>query len=356
MMEMMMGALMGGAGGMGMMLGGKGQKKGPKGAKGAQKGPKGPPPQAARARSRRDEEFEEEEDDYTDDFEDDDGDEEDEAGYFGIAVTRDQRIRKNMDRLYRLTDKFQELAAKIEETEDKLESFGVDVQELYESWELVEPDEAYDGIAEGMEEDEEEYEEDDYEEGFEGDGGAGGGGVIGHIDDLSDEELEALQSGELTLDDLGVGEAALDFDEDEEPADIRAESAQNPARLFPPGTTSGRGFKEVTRLGNAPWIARGKFASTSKQGIASPIGAFAAEARRSLLNSASRGTDEPVWVYQQTMGQKAIMYYVAIGEDVPAPLLQKWNQLPGYGQIKLVGTANGAASAHTGGSRSRRAV
>lgn len=340
-----MGALMGGGpGGLGMMLGGKGQK----GRKAG--GPKAQP----KARRQREPEEEPEGDP--------------ESGYFGIAITRDQRIRKNMDKLYRLVSKFEELAAEIEETEDKLASFGVDVEELYASWDYTEdPGEAYGGVMDDG--------ADGYGGDFEGDVGTheyeggsedAGGEVIGHIDDLSDEEIAALEAGELTLGDI-MGEAAvaplMDFDEDEafdEGDEGEPSFSVPPEKLFPIGTTSGRGFKDIQPVNSAPWIALAKYTTTSKQGIASPIGAFAAEARRSLLNNASRSTDDPVWVYQQNVGKgtKAIMYYVAVGEEVPPELIQKWNSLPGYGKVKLIGTANGAgaAGAHTIGPRGSRLV
>lgn len=300
----------------------------------------------------------------------------DEAGYFGIAITHDQRVRKNIDRLYRLVEKYEDVADKIEETERKLESLGVDVEDLYDSWDYIEdPDEAYDGVLD------------------EGDGDGydysmGGGTVIGHIDDLDDDELEALYSGELTA-------PLMDFDEEEEEEvvvqarapervvyarspepddedDLDDGPSIDPRSLFPQGTQSGRGFSSVTLLNSAPWVARAKYSMTSKN-IAAPISAFAPEARRSLANAASRKTDEPVWIYQQTLlpstrptkgdaGPRAITYYVAVGQPAPSAMISKWNALPGQGKVQLVATANGAAKpssagrAHTFHPRSSRAV
>ncbi|MBU3748749.1 MAG: hypothetical protein FGM36_15980, partial [Burkholderiaceae bacterium] len=82
MMEMMMGALMGGGpGGVGMLLGGKGKGKARKAAKQAARAPAPEP--------------------------DEDGGDEEAGAFRLVAVTKSQRIRKNMDKLYRALDEIE---------------------------------------------------------------------------------------------------------------------------------------------------------------------------------------------------------------------------------------------------------
>lgn len=159
MMEMMMGALMGGGpGGVGMLLGGKGKGKARKAAKRA-----APPPEP-----------------------EDDGEDDEEAGAFRlVAITKSQRVRKNMDKLYRALEEIEGLMADIDEMEGKLDSLGeVDVNELYESWGAGDTFSALAAWAQER-------------------AGASSvstsGFVVGHVDDLSDEEIEALQSGMLSV-------------------------------------------------------------------------------------------------------------------------------------------------------------
>lgn len=162
MMEMMMGALMGGGpGGVGMLLGGKGKGKARKAAKRAERAPAPEP----------------------DEGDEDGGDEE--AGAFRlVAVTKSQRIRKNMDKLYRALDEIEGLMGEIEEMESKLDALGdVDVNELYDSWNAGE---VFAALAAWAQE-------------RAGGGASSSGYVVGHVDDLSDEEIEALQSGALAF-------------------------------------------------------------------------------------------------------------------------------------------------------------
>lgn len=56
----------------------------------------------------------------------------DNVGYFGLALNSKQRIKKNTDKLARLHRKLLRVQQEIDATEDKLESLGVDVDDLYE--------------------------------------------------------------------------------------------------------------------------------------------------------------------------------------------------------------------------------
>lgn len=163
MMEMMMGALMGGGpGGVGMLLGGKGKGKARKAAKAAKR--TAPPPE--------------------DEGDEDDGGEEEAGAFRLVAVTKSQRVRKNMDKLYRALDEIEGLMAEIEEMESKLDSLGdVDVNELYDSWNAGE---VFAALASWAQE-------------RVSSGVSSSGYVVGHVDDLSDDEIEALQSGALAF-------------------------------------------------------------------------------------------------------------------------------------------------------------
>lgn len=66
----------------------------------------------------------------------------DESGYVGLALTHDQRVRKNVDHLVKLHSRAERIQAEIEETEDKLEDLGVDVAALYESLGVDDEDES----------------------------------------------------------------------------------------------------------------------------------------------------------------------------------------------------------------------
>jgi len=64
----------------------------------------------------------------------------DESGYVGLALTHDQRVRKNIDHLVKLHSKMERIQEEIEDTEDKLEDLGVDVPELYSSLDIEDED------------------------------------------------------------------------------------------------------------------------------------------------------------------------------------------------------------------------
>ncbi len=57
-----------------------------------------------------------------------------EAGFMGIALSRKARIKKNTKKLFRLNSRLDKLMDEIEETEEKLERYGVEPQELYAGW------------------------------------------------------------------------------------------------------------------------------------------------------------------------------------------------------------------------------
>lgn len=55
------------------------------------------------------------------------------VGYFGLALTNRQRIRKNTDRLVRLHRRLLRVQRAILETESKLAMLGEDVDDIYDA-------------------------------------------------------------------------------------------------------------------------------------------------------------------------------------------------------------------------------
>lgn len=327
------------------------------------------------------------------------------SGYVGIALTRDQRIRKNMDRLYRLHHKAEDVSDEIEEAEEKLERLGVDVDELYDSW-----NEGYE--VQGYEDEEDEEPAPPRGGGYEG---RPGFRYVGTVDEvrasgpgraaqmgqgarqyvIEDEDIEDLPDGDedddgpppppprgrpsqgppqygmridprelqelAEEDDMGPGSGpgpeydpddpdGPDPEEDDDDDDDPRPYGELAKSVFPEPTVNnaGRTFSPATVMGSHPWIARSKFGQKPKgqsgmRGPPAPIGAFASWASGLIRRRALKyGDGVPMWIYQQNIGEKQIIYYIAALEPMPRSVRDKLSKTPGVSPVKQIGRVNGS--------------
>ena len=235
------------------------------------------------------------------------GGDDDEAGYFGVAITRNQRIRKNMDKLYRLHHKLAGVQDEIDDTENKLEMLGIDVEDLYDGWN--------------------EADEDDYEDmAFDDRGGA-----VGYDEDDEDDGYD--------------DEYDDDYPEEDEPEDEDPREYGKLAKSI----LSGGPFVKPSIVPQSPWIAAAAFTAAGRSGAQAtdaPASQRAPQARRMLADAAKKkGQGVPIWVYEQRCGDRNgadfLVYFVAAAEPISPEVVKAYGP-KGIGAIRLVARANGA--------------